>query len=292
MLNNSKALITFVIWSIIALTFHYFISNKIFHNCFSETENTKVNATEINRPLFVITDFKNNSLFTFNETITIIKNKDSVLFSSNKNTVLDSVKNYLLNNYDKNCSITGYFSSEENSANLGFKRADYFKNLLISNNVDSARIETNQFAKQHLFTQKNKALNGVKLQFKTRNPHLIDSIEQTIANKILHITFTDENTIIDSIQLNTYLPLLKKYCKKQVPSEISITGHTDNDGYFQNNIVKGLNWANATRDYFIKKGLKSINITATSKGEAEPIANKYTEEGKAKNRRIEIKIIK
>ncbi|MBI9041126.1 OmpA family protein [Lutibacter sp.] len=292
MLNNSKALITFVIWSIIALTFHYFISNKIFHNCFSETENTKVNSTEINRPLFVITDFKNNSLFTFNETITIIKNKDSVLFSSNKNTVLDSVKNYLLNNYDKNCSITGYFSSEENSANLGFKRADYFKNLLISNNVDSARIETNQFAKQHLFTQNNKALNGVKLQFKTRNPHLIDSIEQTIANKILHIIFTDENTIIDSIQLNTYLPLLKKYCKKQVPSEISITGHTDNDGYFQNNIVKGLNWANATRDYFIKKGLKSINITTTSKGEAEPIANKYTEEGKAKNRRIEIKIIK
>ena len=71
---------------------------------------------------------------------------------------------------------------------------------------------------------------------------------------------------------------------------MAITGHTSNDGYFDKNLVKGLNMANSLKDYFTKNKNINIDIKTYSRGEAEPIANKYTEKGKLLNQRIEIKI--
>lgn len=54
--------------------------------------------------------------------------------------------------------------------------------------------------------------------------------------------------------------------------------------------MKGLNMANSLKDYFTKNKNINIDIKTYSRGEAEPIANKYTEKGKLLNQRIEIKI--
>lgn len=76
---------------------------------------------------------------------------------------------------------------------------------------------------------------------------------------------------------------------------IEIEGHTDNvpmvSGTFKDN-----NWLSSARalnaaDYLIKdKNLDPAKIKYSGRGEYEPIASNDTEEGKAKNRRIEIKI--
>lgn len=292
MLNFSKAILTFVIWSSIALTFHYFVSNKIFHNCFPENENALLISTKIEPLKMVVTSTNNDTIFAFNQKITIIKNTDSVFVSSENYNFTDSINNYLLNNYDKNILISGFYSTTENLKNLGIKRAEFVKNILNASTINPHRIETAQIENFEIFKKNKTAINAIKFEFKNRNQQEIDSLETAISNKTLHINFTDDYKIIDSLQLNKYIPYLRRYFEKYNESEIIITGHTDNDGFYQNNVIKGLNWANATRDYLIKKGLNSTKIKATSKGESEPIANKYTEEGKAKNRRIEIKIIK
>ena len=292
MSNISKALITFVVWATIALTFHHFVSNKIFDNCFVETKSTQLILANIELPKIIVTEINNDTIFVFNESISIVKNTDSIFFTSDNSSVTDSIKNYLSNNYDKNLTITGTFSSKENLEDLGFKRAEFLKNMFITSNINPDRIEIYQIEKTEIFKENNTTNNGIKLAFKNRNQLLVDSLETNISNKILHLNFTDNFKIIDSLQLNEYIPYLKRYSKKYPTSEITITGHTDNDGFYQNNLVKGLNWANTTRDFLMNKGLNTIPIITNSKGEAEPIANKYTEEGKAKNRRIEIKIIK
>ncbi len=72
---------------------------------------------------------------------------------------------------------------------------------------------------------------------------------------------------------------------------IRITGHTDNVGSDQANLILSEGRANAVRDELIKRGVQPERIEAEGKGESEPIADNATEEGRAKNRRVEFTIL-
>ena len=72
---------------------------------------------------------------------------------------------------------------------------------------------------------------------------------------------------------------------------IRITGHTDNVGSDEANQILSEGRANAVRDELIKRGIAGSRIEAEGKGESEPIADNATEEGRAKNRRVEFTII-
>ncbi|MFK7933391.1 MAG: OmpA family protein [Saprospiraceae bacterium] len=73
---------------------------------------------------------------------------------------------------------------------------------------------------------------------------------------------------------------------------VRITGHTDNIGEAKANYNIGLRRAKSVRNYLRNKGVPRSQIQTFSKGETEPIATNETEEGMARNRRTEIKIIK
>jgi OOP family OmpA-OmpF porin len=47
---------------------------------------------------------------------------------------------------------------------------------------------------------------------------------------------------------------------------------------------------NAVRDYVVKKDVDSSRISGQGFGESKPIADNKTKEGRAKNRRVEIKV--
>jgi OmpA-OmpF porin, OOP family len=73
---------------------------------------------------------------------------------------------------------------------------------------------------------------------------------------------------------------------------IEIDGHTDNTGTAELNQTLSQNRADAVRNYLIKKGIVSSRLTAKGFGDTLPVADNSTDEGKAKNRRTEVKIIK
>jgi len=73
---------------------------------------------------------------------------------------------------------------------------------------------------------------------------------------------------------------------------IEIAGHTDNTGTSEINKKLSQDRADAVRNYLIKKGIAANHIIAKGYGDTEPIADNTTDEGKAKNRRTEIRIIK
>jgi chemotaxis protein MotB len=85
--------------------------------------------------------------------------------------------------------------------------------------------------------------------------------------------------------------ILRTYDKYQ----IQIEGHTDNvpihnSSYSSNNWLSSARALNAATYLMTEKGLDPKTLSWTGRGEYDPIASNSSDEGRAKNRRIEIKI--
>lgn len=71
---------------------------------------------------------------------------------------------------------------------------------------------------------------------------------------------------------------------------IELGGHTDSIGSDDANQKLSQSRVNSVRNYLVKKGIDEVRLTAVGYGEAQPIASNKTEEGRAKNRRVEARI--
>ena len=73
---------------------------------------------------------------------------------------------------------------------------------------------------------------------------------------------------------------------------IKITGHTDNTGNAAKNLsFFGMKRAKALKAYMVEQGVDASQIECDSKGQTEPVADNKTREGRAKNRRANIKFL-
>lgn len=70
--------------------------------------------------------------------------------------------------------------------------------------------------------------------------------------------------------------------------KISIEGHTDSDGNNESNLKLSEQRAKAVVDAIVKSGVDKSRLSSAGFGEEKPIADNSTEEGKAKNRRVEL----
>ncbi|MFY9351420.1 MAG: OmpA family protein [Sphingobium sp.] len=86
--------------------------------------------------------------------------------------------------------------------------------------------------------------------------------------------------------LNDVASVLAQYPK----TYIDVLGHTDSDGTDAYNQTLSERRAQAVASYLVSRGVQSARIATRGYGETQPIASNATEEGKASNRRVEIKI--
>ncbi len=101
---------------------------------------------------------------------------------------------------------------------------------------------------------------------------------------------TDKATLKSSS--NRSLDSLYNVLKHNPDLIVEIAGHTDNEGSESYNLRLSQKRAQAVRDYILDKGISEKRVKAKGYGEHDPIADNNTEEGKAKNRRTEVRIIK
>jgi outer membrane protein OmpA-like peptidoglycan-associated protein len=73
--------------------------------------------------------------------------------------------------------------------------------------------------------------------------------------------------------------------------KIQISGHTDNIGTATDNLKLSENRAKAVTAYLAGKGIDIKRLTSRGYGATQPVADNKTEEGKALNRRTELKIV-
>ena len=72
--------------------------------------------------------------------------------------------------------------------------------------------------------------------------------------------------------------------------KIDINGYTDNTGGSELNQKLSENRANSVKQYILGSGIDESRITAIGHGEDDPIADNKTSKGRAKNRRVEMKL--
>ena len=72
--------------------------------------------------------------------------------------------------------------------------------------------------------------------------------------------------------------------------EARITGHTDNKGNERHNVTLSMQRAEAVALYLINSGVRRERIFVEGLGSTRPIRRNDTEEGRSKNRRVEILI--
>lgn len=71
--------------------------------------------------------------------------------------------------------------------------------------------------------------------------------------------------------------------------KIEIAGHTDNTGSAATNLRLSQARADAVRAYLARKGVTPERMTAKGYGPSEPVADNTTSEGRAQNRRVELR---
>ncbi|HMO63349.1 MAG TPA: OmpA family protein [Ferruginibacter sp.] len=89
----------------------------------------------------------------------------------------------------------------------------------------------------------------------------------------------------------TVLDELVEYLKRKDEEIVEVGGHTDNVGKAEANMLLSQNRANTVRAYLLMKGIAPHRVTAKGYGMTQPITDNDTAEGRAMNRRTEVKIL-
>ncbi|NRA52411.1 MAG: OmpA family protein, partial [Phaeodactylibacter sp.] len=121
-------------------------------------------------------------------------------------------------------------------------------------------------------------------------PSIKEAQEAGLSLPLKNLFFeTDSHTITPASypELNRLAQLVKD---QQLTIEIA--GHTDNQGGNSYNKALSQRRAEATRAYFLEKGCSPELVSATGYGMQEPVAENNTPEGRAQNRRVEIRFSK
>lgn len=115
------------------------------------------------------------------------------------------------------------------------------------------------------------------------------TIEEKKIDEIAKLIFFNFNS--SSLKEESYKPLeeVVKLVKSQTELNFIVEGYCDNVGSDEYNLSLSKRRAGTVKSYFISKGIPAKRISAIGYGEANPIATNETEEGRAKNRRVEIK---
>ena len=80
--------------------------------------------------------------------------------------------------------------------------------------------------------------------------------------------------------------------KSRMSVRMGVYGHTDNRGAVELNTRLSKDRAAACKNYLINHGINATRLESQGFGPTKPIADNGTDEGRARNRRVEFKILK
>lgn len=175
--------------------------------------------------------------------------------------------------------VAPYFEGED--AQLGQARAEKVKALFLDK-LAADQFELESWLAGACANAGDEAFTNTKFKWVVRNENVVEKHDKAIIyfeyNKTKEI---NEKNVVD------YLNTLSEDLKKS-GAAVSLTGHTDKDGDSDYNYKLGLERAEKVKAQLVSRGVAPEKITVDSKGELEPVADGSTEEGKQKNRRVEI----
>ena len=134
-----------------------------------------------------------------------------------------------------------------------------------------------------IFIEKNKNINQVSIDLQ------FDLYKEIF--EIKNLNFESGNFNIQK-QYFKDLENLVILLREQINIKIEIAGHTDSIGDNNANIILSDNRAKSVKSYLVKNEILESRIKCVGYGEKQPLTKNSTKNGREKNRRIEIRILK
>lgn len=112
-------------------------------------------------------------------------------------------------------------------------------------------------------------------------------LDDTLANRV--VQFKSGSAVLTPEGLAVLDQMAGAILKLDNPF-ISIVGNTDDVGNRQSNIELSLARASAVKAYLVSKNIPAANLSVSGQGPDNPVADNATDEGRARNRRIDFRI--
>jgi len=134
----------------------------------------------------------------------------------------------------------------------------------------------------------NSAANvKVDLQGCEIKAEVLEAINITLSGVLFEFDSHQLKTEFKQLLDNKVTPPLLKYPN----TVVEVSGHTDNKGDEEYNQTLSQKRAESVVSYLLSQGIKENRIRAKGYGESQPIADNESEEGRSKNRRVEINVV-
>lgn len=186
-----------------------------------------------------------------------------------------------------NMFVIGNFSNDENTKVVKIENPVQYYNKREWDKLRETTIISSYFIDEIIVRQEE--AKSIKSRFGCE-----DKFDKIETGQLLHLDNiyfeTNKSRLLSqsTIQLDELFIALS-----QRPTlEIEIRGHTDNSGNMTFNQVLSENRAKAVLDYLVLKGISAERLSYIGLGPTEPVVPNDSETNKAKNRRVEIKVIK
>jgi outer membrane protein OmpA-like peptidoglycan-associated protein len=129
----------------------------------------------------------------------------------------------------------------------------------------------------------------------------IEAIKEAKVEKVndgegLKVTFDagilfETNSSTLSTQSQDALNKFSQSLQNNPETDVAISGHTDNTGSDKINDPLSEKRAESVFNFMVSRGVPRSRMTTVGNGSKQPVASNKTEEGRAKNRRVEIVIV-
>jgi outer membrane protein OmpA-like peptidoglycan-associated protein len=127
-----------------------------------------------------------------------------------------------------------------------------------------------------------KTKKGKPIKLSKKEKATIEEIAGSIGFEFGSANLTEE--------AKTELVRLSELLNEKPEAKINVEAHTDNVGSDADNIKLSEERANTVKMFLTENGVDASRITAVAFGSKKPIADNQTEEGRAKNRRVELSV--
>jgi OOP family OmpA-OmpF porin len=133
------------------------------------------------------------------------------------------------------------------------------------------------------------------------DPKDIDANKQVVRNielipngetiRLSHLIFSQGKAVIDPKSYSE-LDELVQMMKENSKIEIQLEGHTDNQGNSKLNMDLSQKRVDAVKKYIVSKSIAKDRVKTKAFGGSKPLSNEMTQEARALNRRVEVRILK
>lgn len=214
---------------------------------------------------------------------------------------LKALVDHLNENKSRLLILKGTYDSDENgNETLGKTRAESLRTFLVGLGCDANQISI--FSKQNndlTFDPENTRTYGsIEFNFSSEEDIKREAAEKELKSLITSLKIpqvfyyeTGSSVLNYNPDISKYISDLSNYLNNYPDSKISIIGHTDTVGGKEMNKKLSFDRANNIKALFLSKDIKESAIELDGRGMDEPASDNDTEEGRSKNRRVEVKLI-